>query len=90
MSKVIMVWLFLSAVFVLDPPVLAQRTLTVPDDHLTIQAAIDAAQPGDTVLIRAGRYTEALTITKSLRLVGEDRTRVGDPGAGPRGHGDTH
>jgi len=51
-------------------------TITVPDDYRTIQAAIEAAQPGDTVYIKAGRYVENLTITKPLHLVGEDRTKV--------------
>jgi len=49
-------------------------TITVPDDYPTIQAAIDAAQPGDTVYVKAGRYTENVAITKPLHLVGEDRT----------------
>ena len=53
-----------------------QQTLTVPDDYPTIQAAIDAAQAGDTVYIKAGRYIENLTITKPLHIVGEDRTKV--------------
>ena len=63
----------ISLIFV---PCLSQQTLTVPDDSPTIQAAIDAAQPGDTVYIRVGRYVENLTITKPLHLVGEDRTKV--------------
>ena len=49
-------------------------TITVPEDYLTIQAALDAAQPGDTVYVKAGRYTENLVIDKPLSLVGEDRT----------------
>ena len=31
----------------------------------TIQAAVDAAQPGDTVVVPPGRYHESVTITKS-------------------------
>jgi len=56
--------------------VLAQRVITVPDDFSTIQAAIDAAEPGDTVHIRAGHYKEALVIEEPLRLEGEGRTET--------------
>ena len=35
-----------------------------------LQAAIDAAQPGDTLRILAGTYDEAIVITKPLKLLG--------------------
>jgi len=47
-------------------------TIVVPDDYTTIQAAIDAALPGDTVFVRKGIYRENLFIGKALCLVGED------------------
>jgi hypothetical protein len=37
----------------------------------TIQAAVDAAQPGDTILVPPGTYRESVQVTKShLRIVG--------------------
>lgn len=50
-----------------------RKTLTVPDDYPTIQAAVSAAGPGDTVSVRKGVYTENIIITQSLTLQGEDR-----------------
>jgi hypothetical protein len=45
-------------------------------DFTTIAAAIRAAHDGDRIVIRPGRYPEALVVDTSLSLVGE-----GDPGA---------
>ncbi|ACY15099.1 NosD domain-containing protein [Haliangium ochraceum] len=42
----------------------------VPDDFATIQAAIDAAQPGDIVYVHSGVYREHLRMRTGVRLVG--------------------
>ncbi len=39
----------------------------------SIQAAIDAANNGDTIFITAGRYTESLTLSKPVSLIGAGR-----------------
>jgi nitrous oxidase accessory protein NosD len=45
--------------------------LKVPGDYATIQAAVDAANPGDIIQVRAGVYNENVVIvTSGLRLHG--------------------
>ncbi len=59
---------FLTQIILLGQAAGAGAALNVPQDHPTIQAAIDAAQPGDTIDIAAGTYPESLSISKHLAL----------------------
>ena len=47
--------------------------ITVPDDYLLIQEAIDHSRSGDTVFVKSGIYKENIVVTKNdLRIVGEN------------------
>ena len=74
----------LIAIFILSitattiPIATAQVTINVPDDYTTIQAAINAASPGDTIIVAAGIYPEAITIANTkANLVLQSETELG-------------
>ncbi|HEX6417350.1 MAG TPA: right-handed parallel beta-helix repeat-containing protein [Acidimicrobiales bacterium] len=55
----------------------AGATIDVPDDHPTIQEAVDAAEPGDLILVAPGVYEEAVDVeTDELTIRGLDRNEV--------------
>lgn len=62
----------LSAWFLLAAPAVAD-VLRVPGEYGTIQEAIDAAQPDDTIVVRGGTYLP-IVVDKPLTI-------LGDPGA---------
>ena len=58
-----------------DEPTYTVRN--VPADYPTIQAAVDAAEPGDLVLIHEGVYNEAVVVqTDNIVIRGIDRNAV--------------
>src|SRR4051794_4140221 len=62
---------------------LLSAVLTVDDTAGTgaqfssIQAAVNAASPGDTIKVAAGTYNETVTVDKSLNIVGAQANRNG-------------
>ncbi len=69
--------LLLASLAVLPIPVSADaKTITVPDDYPTIQEAIDQADSGDTVYVKAGNYSGTVEVNKSIALIGENNQAV--------------
>jgi len=53
---------------------LVDSEIIIPDDYPTIQEGIDNAVPGDTILVRSGRYKENLRVNKAgLLIIGENK-----------------
>lgn len=62
----------------LAAPFFCRAELRVPDDFKTIQAAIDAAKPGDLIVVQPGRYAERPQLRDGVILrsaEGEDRAK---------------
>ncbi len=71
----------------LDPAALAAaRPDAVVQPGGSIQAAIDAARPGSVIFVQPGTYSEALTVSKPLALVGQGAGAVlENPGSAENG-----
>ena len=67
----------------------SSSVIRVPEDYPTIQKAINAAKPGDTILVSPGIYYESIVIDKPISLIGESRENTFIMGSevGKRGEG---
>lgn len=66
MQRILSILIF--AVTLLSASVLAAAELRVPDGFKKIQEAVNAAKPGDTIVVERGDYTENVFITKPVTL----------------------
>lgn len=75
LSLVPMTILLLASITAMAIPVVmvSATPIDVPGDYPTIQEAIDATDPGETIIVHAGTYPENIVIDKALTLKGEDR-----------------
>ncbi len=67
------VFLF-TLIFVVSVPVTAAKTITVGSGqtYTTIQAAVDEAGSGDTIMVEDGNYNENVTVNKQLIIKSEN------------------
>ena len=70
------------------PRLSAQTTWTVDPTGAggaltSIQAAVDAASSGDTILVRAGRYAESVVVDFGLRVLADPGVILDGDGSGP-------
>lgn len=72
------------ALMIFIPNLLAAAIINVPGDSATIQSAVDAAVPGDTIMIASGNYYENVIIYKKLTMIGASTlgTRINGSGVG--------
>jgi hypothetical protein len=64
-------FLLVMSVIALARPQQAVNLIKVPDDYPTIQAAVNAAEAGDIIQVRAGVYNENITLNKAVSLTAE-------------------
>ena len=80
----ILVVLFLASLVTLQLATVkaSPKTITVPDDYPTIQAAVGNASAGDTVFVREGVYNlssfgpDGIYIDKPISLIGQDSQKT--------------
>ena len=60
----------------------APTIITVPYDYPTIQEAINAANPGDAIMVATGTYLENIVVNKTVTLIGEDSNNTIIDGGG--------
>jgi parallel beta-helix repeat protein len=73
----------------------ADGTIVVAQDgsgtHATITEAVEAANDGDTILVKPGTYVEAVIIAKDIALIGDgprDQIVIENPPDGPMADGE--
>jgi len=73
LTAIIIVLLFICLLTsVLNTRLAKAAVITVPDDFLKIQDAINNATEGDTIFVKNGTYSENVIVNKTVSLVGEN------------------
>jgi len=76
MTLMLLLTIVSSLASVIRPVEVEHAIIIVPDDYSTIQEAINAANSGDTIFVRAGMYYEHVVVNKAVSLIGESREKT--------------
>ena len=72
-SLLIFLFLVSSVALLSNTAKATSKTIVVPDDYSSLQAAINNANQGDRIFVRQGTYIEdSMTISKSVEISGEN------------------
>ncbi len=69
-TGLVLVLVMAVTIFGVAPVSVSAATINVPGDYATIQEAIDAASPGDTINVAAGTYYENITLKDGVEMLG--------------------
>ncbi|MCZ7358352.1 MAG: right-handed parallel beta-helix repeat-containing protein [Candidatus Methanoperedens sp.] len=58
--------------FVASATITSASTIYVPDNHITIQEAVNASNGGDMIIVRDGTYSENIKVNKRLTIRSEN------------------
>jgi pectin methylesterase-like acyl-CoA thioesterase len=70
-SVLFIICMLTSTSVLIYPAKAISKTIVVPDDYSTIQAAVAGASSGDTVFVRSGSYSGGIVVDKPMALKGE-------------------
>ena len=69
-------WFMFGILFIFWSGNATAKEIKVPDDFGTIQAAINAAAPGDSVFVKAGTYRECIELRSGVELKGSGTSKT--------------
>lgn len=70
-TNLLITMIVIASMFCVTSQAVAGSTINVPNDYSTIQAAINAAAPGDVIQVSAQTYYENLVVNKNVQLIGD-------------------
>lgn len=68
-NKTLLICIIASLILLMSAGAAAAAEINVPGDYTTIQAAVDAASAGDTIIVEPGTYTENVDVDEEVKII---------------------